>query len=189
MSQFQNHDFSNKKVLIRVDFNVPIKEGKITDDTRITATLPTINKVLKDGGSVILMSHWGRPLKDMAKKPELTKADFSLKRITEHLSALLNLPVQFASDAIGKEAQEKANNLKAGEVLLLENLRFHEGETKGDKKLAEELAQLGDVYVNDAFGAAHREHASTAVIAGFFPKTKRMFGLLMESEIKAADKY
>lgn len=187
MSQFSSYNFANKKALIRVDFNVPIKDGKITDDTRIQAALPTINKVLQDGGSVVLMSHWGRPIKDMAKKPELTKADFSLSRIVAHLSSLLNKEVIFADDCISEDAQQKAAKLKAGEVLLLENLRYYKEEEKGDEGFAKQLSAMGDVYVNDAFGTAHRAHASTAVIAQFFEGAK-MFGLLMEGEVKAADK-
>lgn len=187
MSTFAAYDFSNQKALIRVDFNVPIKDGKITDDTRIRAALPTINKVLQDGGSVILMSHWGRPIKDMEKKPELKKEDFSLSRIVDHLSKALGREVQFAPDCIGEEAVQKAAALQPGQVLLLENLRYYKEEEKGDAAFAEKLAQLGDVYVNDAFGTAHRAHASTAVIAQFFPG-KKMFGLLMEAEVKAGEK-
>lgn len=187
MSRFNNHNFENEKALIRVDFNVPIKNGTITDDTRIRAALPTIKKVLQDGGSVILMSHWGRPLKDIEKKPELTLADFSLKPVAKHLAGLLNTDVIFAEDCISDDAAEKAKNLKPGQVLLLENLRYYKQEEKGDKDFAEKLSKLGDVYVNDAFGTAHRAHASTAVIAQFFPGDKKMFGLLMEGEVMAAE--
>jgi len=187
MSTFSSHNFANEKALIRVDFNVPIKNGTITDDTRIRAALPTIKKVLADGGSVILMSHWGRPLKDIEKKPNLTLADFSLKPVVPYLSQLLNTDIQFAADCISEDAAQKAKNLKAGQVLLLENLRYYKQEEKGDKDFAEKLSKLGDVYVNDAFGTAHRAHASTAVIAQFFPGDKKMFGLLMESEVKAAE--
>jgi len=188
MSQFSSYNFNQKKALIRVDFNVPIKDGKITDDTRIKAALPTIQKVLNDGGSVILMSHWGRPIKDMEKKPELTKADFSLSRIVDHLSGLLGKEVLFAADCISEETSDKAAALKPGQVLLLENLRYHKEEEKGAAEFAEKLSKLGNVYVNDAFGTAHRAHASTAVIAQYFPKGERMFGLLMENEVIAADK-
>lgn len=188
MSKFSQHNFNNEKALIRVDFNVPIKDGNITDDTRIRAAIPTIQKVLNDGGSVILMSHWGRPIKDMAKKPELTEADFSLSRIVDHLSKALNTTVQFAGNCIGAEAEKMAAALQPGQVLLLENLRFHKEEEKGDADFAKALAQLGDVYVNDAFGTAHRAHASTAVIAQFFAADKKMFGLLMESEVLAGEK-
>lgn len=187
MSKFSEHNFSGQKALIRVDFNVPIKEGKITDDTRIKAALPTIKKVLADGGSVILMSHFGRPHKDIEKKPHLTMADFSLKPVAAHLSFLLGKEVQFADDCISDDAAQKATALKAGEVLLLENLRYYKQEEKGDKEFAEKLSKLGDVYVNDAFGTAHRAHASTAVIAEFFPAGKKMFGLLMEGEVAAAE--
>jgi phosphoglycerate kinase len=188
MSKFSAYNFAGKKALVRVDFNVPIKGGKITDDTRITAALPTIEKILKDGGSVILMSHWGRPIKDMEKKPELTKADFSLERIVKHLSELLHKEVIFVADCISDEAQQKAAALQPGQVLLLENLRYYKEEEKGDAGFAEKLSKLGDVYVNDAFGTAHRAHASTAVIAQFFAADQKLFGLLMESEVSSAEK-
>lgn len=188
MSKFNNYNFSGKKALIRVDFNVPIKNGAITDDTRIRAAVPTIQKVLKDGGSVILMSHWGRPIKEMKKDPSKTLADFSLQRIVDHLGKTLNTEVIFASEPTGKEAEEKAAALKPGQVLLLENLRNTAHEEGGDEAFAQQLAKLGDVYVNDAFGTAHRAHASTAVIAQYFDAEHRMFGTLMESEITAAEK-
>jgi phosphoglycerate kinase len=188
MSVFASSNFQGHKALIRVDFNVPIKNDVIGDDTRIRAAIPTILKVLNDGGSVILMSHWGRPIKDMEKKPELTKADFSLSRIVNRLSELLGKPVQFAEDCIGEDAANKAKNLAAGEVLLLENLRYYKEEEKGNVAFAQQLASYGDVYINDAFGTAHRAHASTSVIAQYFPREKRMFGLLMEAEVLAAEK-
>jgi phosphoglycerate kinase len=188
MSVFASSNFQGHKALIRVDFNVPIKNNVIGDDTRIRAAIPTILKVLNDGGSVVLMSHWGRPIKDMEKKPELTKADFSLSRIVTKLSELLGKPVQFAQDCIGDDAAEKAKNLAAGEVLLLENLRYYKEEEKGNEIFAQQLASYGDVYINDAFGTAHRAHASTSVIAQYFPREKRMFGLLMEAEVLAAEK-
>lgn len=184
---FSNHNFNGQRALIRVDFNVPIKNGTITDDTRIRAALPTIKKVLADGGSVVLMSHWGRPLKDIEKKPHLTLADFSLKPVVAHLAGLLGTEVQFSDDCISDDAASKAAALQPGQVLLLENLRYYKQEEKGDKDFATKLAQLGDVYVNDAFGTAHRAHASTAVIAENFAAGKKMFGLLMEGEVKAAE--
>jgi phosphoglycerate kinase len=187
MSIFSNHNFKGEKALVRVDFNVPIKEGKITDDTRIKAALPTIKKILSDGGCVVLMSHWGRPLKDIEKKPHLTLADFSLKRVVPHLSALLGIDVQFTDDCIGDDAKQKAGALQPGQVLLLENLRFYKQEEKGDAAFAETLAKMGDVYVNDAFGTAHRAHASTAIMAQYFAAGKRMFGQLMEGEVAAAE--
>lgn len=187
MSRFKQYNFDGKKALVRVDFNVPIKDGKITDDTRIRAALPTIKKILEDGGSVILMSHFGRPHKDIEKKPHLTLADFSLKPVAAHLAGLLNTEVQFADDSISEDAQQKAAALKPGQVLLLENLRYYKQEEKGDKEFAEKLSKLGDVYVNDAFGTAHRAHASTAVIAQFFNADSKMFGLLMEGEVAAAE--
>ena len=187
MSRFNDYNFEGKRALIRVDFNVPIKEGKITDDTRIMAALPTIQKVLDDGGSAVVMSHWGRPLKDIEKKPHLTLKDFTLKPVADYLAQKLGKEVMFAEDCIGEDAQQKAANLKPGQVLLLENLRYYKQEEKGDKEFAEKLSKLGDVYVNDAFGTAHRAHASTAVIAEYFDNDKKMFGLLMESEVMAAE--
>lgn len=188
MSIFDTTNFKDKKALIRVDFNVPIRDGQITDDTRIKAALPTIKKILNDGGSVILMSHWGRPIKDMAKNPALSLADFSLSRIVDHLASLLGVPVLFAADAIGEDAKNKAQSLLPGQVLLLENLRNHKEEEKGDKAFAQQLATYGDIYVNDAFGTAHRAHASTAVIAENFEQGNKMFGLLMNGEVAAAQK-
>lgn len=182
MSQFSEHNFKNEKALVRVDFNVPLQDGKVTDDTRMRASLPTIKKILTDGGSVILMSHLGRPKDGPEKK-------FSLKQILPHLKELLpGVTIHFAADCVGPEASEKAAALQPGEILLLENLRFHPEEKKGSKDFAKKLSQLGDVYVNDAFGTAHRAHASTAVIAGDFAAGKKMFGLLMNAEVKNAEK-
>lgn len=179
---FSAHNFSGEKALIRVDFNVPLNDKfEITDDTRIRAAVPTIKKILKDGGSVILMSHLGRPKEGPTNK-------YSLTHLVPHLSELLGTKVAFADDCIGTQAKEKAAALRPGEVLLLENLRFYKQEEKGDKDFAKQLASLGDVYVNDAFGTAHRAHASTAVIAEFFPEGKKLFGLLMENEVKSAEK-
>lgn len=181
MKTIDDLNFSGKKVLIRVDFNVPLDENfNITDDNRIQGATPTIKKILADGGSVILMSHLGRPKDGPTDK-------YSLKHIVSHLSAVLGVDVQFANDCIGEEAKEKAANLQSGEVLLLENLRFYKEEEKGDKDFAEKLAQLGDVYVNDAFGTAHRAHASTAIVADFFPNNKYA-GYLLAAEIKNAEK-
>lgn len=181
MKTIDDINFSGKKALIRVDFNVPLDaDFNITDDKRITAALPTITKILKDGGSVILMSHLGRPKDGPTNK-------YSLKHIVAHLSTLLGTNVAFADDCIGEQAQELANNLEIGGVLLLENLRFYKEEEKGDEAFAQKLAQLGDVYVNDAFGTAHRAHASTAIIAKFFPNSK-YFGYLMGSELANAEK-
>src|SRR5687768_261360 len=183
MSKFSSFNFNNKKALIRVDFNVPLDDKyQITDDTRMTATIPTIKKILEDGGSVILMSHFGRPKGGPEEK-------FSLKHLVKHLSDLLGgKTVLFVNDCIGEEAVNKSANLKPGEVLLLENLRFYKEEEKGDEAFAEKLSKLGDVYVNDAFGTAHRAHASTAVIAKYFSPENKMFGLVMEGEVMSAEK-
>jgi phosphoglycerate kinase len=183
MSRFSDHNFKGEKALIRVDFNVPLDaEFHITDDTRMRATIPTIQKILKDGGSVILMSHLGRPKDGPTDK-------YSLKHLVAHLSELLNgAAVKFADDCIGASATGMSASLQPGEVLLLENLRFYKEEEKGDAIFAEKLSKLGDVYVNDAFGTAHRAHASTAVIAQYFPGDKKMFGLVMEGEVASAEK-
>ncbi|MEY4381716.1 MAG: phosphoglycerate kinase [Bacteroidota bacterium] len=182
MSQFSSHSFAGQKALIRVDFNVPLDDAyNITDDTRMRATIPTIQKIVKDGGSVILMSHLGRP-----KDGPTTK--YSLVHIVGHLSKLLSLEVQFANDCIGEEAVNKAAALQPGQVLLLENLRFYKEEEKGDEAFAKKLSTLGTVYVNDAFGTAHRAHASTAVIAQFFAPGSKMFGLVMNAEVASAEK-
>src|SRR5246127_4972327 len=174
--------FLGKKALVRVDFNVPLdKDYNITDDNRMTAALPTIKKILNDGGAVILMSHLGRPKDGPTEK-------YSLKHLVPHLSDLLGQQVEFADDCIGPEAVEKAKALANGEVLLLENLRFYKEEEKGDKDFAQKLAALGDIYVNDAFGTAHRAHASTAVIAQFFPDDAKCFGYLMAAELSNAEK-
>ena len=173
--------FAGKKALIRVDFNVPLNDAfQITDDTRIRAALPTIKKILENGGAVILMSHLGRP----KNGPEEA---FSLKHLVNHISNLLSVPVSFSENCIGQEAISATSNLKKGEVLLLENLRFHKEETAGEEGFAKQLSELGDVYVNDAFGTAHRAHASTTVVARFFPENK-MFGYLLAKEIESVDK-
>jgi phosphoglycerate kinase len=181
MNTIDNYNFSGKRALIRVDFNVPLNEKfEITDSTRIDAALPTIKKILSGGGSVILMSHLGRP-------KEGPEGKFSLQHLLPYLSKELGLAVKFADDCIGEQAKVKAGNLSPGEVLLIENLRFYKEETKGDETFAAKLAELGDVYVNDAFGTAHRAHASTAIIAQFFPNDK-IFGYIMENEVKSIDK-
>jgi phosphoglycerate kinase len=183
MSNFQNHNFLDQKALIRVDFNVPLNDSfEITDDNRMRAAIPTIQKIIKDGGSVILMSHFGRPKEGPTDK-------YSLKHLVPHLQELLrDTSVQFANDCIGEEAIQKAAALKPGEVLLLENLRFYKEEEKGDEAFAKKLSKLGNIYVNDAFGTAHRAHASTAIIAKFFPGDKKLFGLVMEGEIQSSEK-
>ncbi len=183
MSKFTSFDFNNKKALVRVDFNVPLNaDFQITDDTRMRAAVPTITKILNDGGSVILMSHLGRPKEGPTDK-------YSLKHVLTHLVKLLNgATVKFASDCIGEEAFNDSAYLQAGEVLLLENLRFYKEEEKGDTEFAKKLAALGDVYVNDAFGTAHRAHASTAVIAQYFSTENKLFGMLMDAEVANAEK-
>lgn len=176
-----SYSFAGKKALIRVDFNVPLDDQfAITDDTRIRAAIPTIKKILKDGGAVILMSHLGRPKSGPEDK-------FSLRHLVQHISELVGTEVLFATDCVGEVAEKAAKELKAGQVLLLENLRFHKEEEKGDRAFSEKLSHLGDVYVNDAFGTAHRAHASTTVVADFFPEDK-MFGYLLAAEIESVDR-
>ena len=180
-NSIENVSLAGEKVLLRVDFNVPLNaEFEITDDSRMRAAVPTIEKILKDGGSVIIMSHLGRPKEGPEDK-------FSLRHIVKHLSDLLHTDVQFANDCIGNEAVEKAAALQAGQVLLLENLRFYKEETKGYREFTQKLAALGTFYVNDAFGTAHRAHASTAIIAEFFPG-KKAFGFVMGQEVANAIK-
>nr|WP_322624883.1 phosphoglycerate kinase [uncultured Flavobacterium sp.] len=180
MKTLSDIDFKDKKAVIRVDFNVPLDENfNVTDDTRIVAAKPTIDKILEDGGSVILMSHLGRP-KGKEEK-------YSLKHIVAKVSEVLGKEVKFAEDCIGDVAEAAAADLKPGEVLLLENLRFYAEEEAGNEEFAGKLAKLGDVYVNDAFGTAHRAHASTTIIAKFFPEAK-VFGLLLAKEIESLDK-
>lgn len=181
MKTVNDFNFNGKKALIRVDFNVPQDENlKVTDNTRIVSAKPTIDKILKDGGSVILMTHLGRPKGQVTDK-------YSLKHIVDEVSKVLGVPVKFVDECVGPKAEKAAADLKPGEVLLLENLRFHNEEEKGDEGFAKELSKLGDIYVNDAFGTAHRAHASTAIIAKFFPSNK-CFGLLMAKELDAIQK-
>jgi phosphoglycerate kinase len=185
----ENIDFKDKKVLVRVDFNVPLDEnGKITDDTRMVKALPVIKKILEGGGSVILMSHLGRPLKKLNSDGSIDKKKFTLQHLELHLEELTGTQVLFVDDCIGEEAALMASRLEPGQILLLENTRFHEGETKGDREMAEKLAGLGDLYINNAFGTAHRAHASTAVIADFFTKDHMALGDLILQEIDAAKK-
>lgn len=180
MQTVTNFNFAGKKALVRVDFNVPLNERfEITDDTRIKATIPTIQKILQDGGSVILMSHLGRPKDGPTEK-------YSLKHLVTPLSIVFGVKVKFAPDCIGQEASDLAASLQPGEILLLENLRFYKEEEKGDETFANKLAQLGDVWVNDAFGTAHRAHASTAIIGKFF--TDKVSGFVMQAEIDNAQK-
>jgi len=182
MADIHSYDFKGKRALIRVDFNVPLDKETlaVTDDTRIRAAVPTIKHVLNNGGSVVLMSHLGRPKEGFEDK-------FSLKHIADRVAELIGHSISFAEDCIGEKATQMTANLPAGEVVLLENLRFYKQETTGTESFAQELAKHGDVYINDAFGTAHRAHASTAVIAKFFPNDK-MFGYLLEAEIKSVDK-
>ena len=180
MKSIDDINFEGKKALIRVDFNVPLDgDYQITDDTRIKAAVPTIHKILNDGGAVILMSHLGRPKTGPEEK-------FSLKHLVNHLSEVFNRPVKFANDCIGEDAIALAGSLLPGEILLLENLRFYKEETSGDQEFAKQLSSLGDIYVNDAFGTAHRAHASTAVIAAFFEE--KVCGYVMKAELDNAKK-
>ncbi len=181
MNTVAGFDCSGKKMLVRVDFNVPLdEEHKIQDDTRMRAAAPTLKKIIGDGGSAIVMSHLGRPKQGPEEK-------FSLRHLVGHLQELCGAPVRFADNCIGEPAEEQANSLAPGEILLLENTRFHAEETAGDQDFAKALAALGDGYVNDAFGTAHRAHASTTVVADFFPNDRKMFGYLMAKEIQNAD--
>lgn len=180
MKTLNDFNFKDKKALIRVDFNVPLDDKfNVTDATRIASAKPTILKVLEDGGSCVLMSHLGRP-KGMDDA-------FSLKHITDTVEDVIGVETKFVKNCVGVEAEEAVANLKPGEILILENLRFHDAETKGDRAFAEQLSKLGDIYVNDAFGTAHRAHASTTIVAEFFPENK-CFGYLLEKEIKSIDK-
>ena len=182
MTSIKEIDFTRKKALIRVDFNVPLNDlREVADDTRIKAALPTIKEVLKNSGSVVLMSHFGRPKGEVNLK-------YSLEPVARHLSNLLNLDVQFAQDCIGIQTAKTCDQLKPGDVLMLENLRFHPEEEAGDEGFAKELSKLGDVYINDAFGSAHRAHASTSIIAKYFSAKSRCFGLLMGSEVESLER-
>ncbi len=181
--------FKDKKALVRVDFNVPLdKEYNITDDTRIREALPTIQHILKDGGSAILMSHLGRPMEKLNADGSINREKFTLNHLVKYLKKKLKTKVYFADDCVGKSAVKKAAALKSGEVLLLENTRFYSEEEKGDPEFAKKLAALGDIYVNDAFGTAHRAHASTTIVANYFDANHKTFGLLMDREIENANR-
>lgn len=182
MASIHSYNFEGKRALIRVDFNVPLNKEtlEVTDDTRIRAAAPTIKHILDKGGSVVLMSHLGRPKDGYEQK-------FSLENIVDHVSKVIGVPVKFAGDCIGEGAYEMSKNLSKGEVMILDNVRFYKEETGGDEAFAEKLSKHGDVYVNDAFGTAHRAHASTTVAAKFFPNDK-LFGFLIEGEIESVDK-
>ena len=180
MKTLNDFNFENKRALIRVDFNVPLNDKfEVTDTTRIVSAKPTIIKILEDGGSCVLMSHLGRP--------KGVQDEFSLNHIVDTVEEIIGVEVKFVSNCVGQEAEAAANKLKPGEILLLENLRFHEEEKKGDKAFAEQLSKLGDIYVNDAFGTAHRAHASTTIVAEFFPD-KKCFGYLLAQEIESIQK-
>ncbi|MCE2963568.1 MAG: phosphoglycerate kinase [Chitinophagales bacterium] len=189
MVHIESFNFKNFRALIRVDFNVPLNEKfEITDDTRIQASLPTINKVLKDGGAAIIMTHFGRPKSNLQSVKLGAEEKYSTRHLVPHLSKLLGREVLFADDCGSENAYKMAKTIKAGEVLLLENTRFYEEETKGDVEFAQMLATLGDVYINDAFGSAHRAHASTTQVADSFSSDKKMFGYLMDAEVSNAEK-
>ena len=181
MKTIDTFNFFKKTALIRVDFNVPLNEQfHVTDETRIKAAIPTIKKIINDGGIAVLMSHLGRPKNGYAEK-------YSLKHIVANVSKLIGKQILFAEDCVGEKAKTVVDKAKAGDVVLLENLRFHPEEEKGDENFAAELSKLGNVYVNDAFGTAHRAHASTTIVAKFFPNDK-LFGYVMEGEINGIDK-
>lgn len=189
MISIDNFNFSGKRALVRVDFNVPLdkKTLEVTDDARIRATIPSLKKILNDGGSCVLMSHLGRPLKKLKEDGTVDYEKHSLKNVLSTLSGLLGIEAKWGGDCIGEEAAKMASELKAGEVLLLDNLRFYKEEEKGDEGFAEKLSKLGDIWVNDAFGTAHRAHASTAIIAKFFPGNS-CFGYVMAKEVANAEK-
>ncbi|MBT8231606.1 MAG: phosphoglycerate kinase [Saprospiraceae bacterium] len=183
------NNLKGKKVLVRVDFNVPLdKDFNVTDETRLLKAIPTIDDILAQGASVILMSHLGRPLKKLKDDGSINVSKFTLRHIIPNLSKLLKRPIIFAHDTVGKDAFDKANVLKLGEVLLLENTRFNKEEAEGDRDFAAKLAKLADVYINDAFGTAHRAHASTTTVAKFFEPEDKSFGYLIENELKFASK-
>lgn len=190
MKTVEDFNFLGKRALIRVDFNVPLdkKTFDVTDDTRIRSAVPTIKKILNDGGSAVLMSHLGRPLKKLKEDGTVDFEKYSLKHVIRKTSELLGVEVKFAGDCIADQSFDLSAGLKGGEVLLLENLRFYKEEEKGDAGFAQKLAKHGDVFVNDAFGTAHRAHASTTVVANYFTPENRMFGLLMASEVRSAEK-
>jgi len=186
ISQF---NFEGKRALVRVDFNVPLdKQFNVTDDSRIVAAMPTIKKILNDGGSVVLMSHLGRPLKKLNEDGSVNYEKHTLRNVVKTTAALLGTEVKFASDCISDEAFQQSKNLKAGEVLLLENTRFYKEEEKGEEAFAEKLSQHGNVFVNDAFGTAHRAHASTTIVANYFSVENKLFGFLMDAEVSNANK-
>jgi phosphoglycerate kinase len=185
----QQYNFHNKRALVRVDFNVPLdKQFQVTDDSRIKAAVPTIKKILQDGGSVVLMSHLGRPLKKLNEDGSINYEKHSLKHVINATSSLLAVPVKFVNDCISEDAFLASSQLQNGEVLLLENTRFYKEEEKGNAEFAQKLAQHGQVYVNDAFGTAHRAHASTTIVANYFNSENKMFGYLMNAEVANAEK-
>ncbi len=189
MKTVDNFNFAGKRALIRVDFNIPLdKQYNITDDSRIKGAVPTIKKILNDGGSVVLMSHLGRPLKKLKEDGTVDYAKHTLKHAVARTSQLLGVEVKFVGDCVSDEAFATSAALKAGEVLLLENLRFYKEEEKGDAGFAEKLSKHGDVYVNDAFGTAHRAHASTTIVANYYTAENKMFGYLMANEVASAEK-
>jgi len=183
----ENIEFNGKKVLVRVDFNVPLSSSfEITDDNRIKASMPTLNYILSHGGALILCSHLGRPQQKKLENGDINVNKFTLKHLVPYLEGILKRPVKFVDDCMGQEAFIAASSLKPGEVILLENTRFHPGEEKGDKGMAEKLASLADIYINDAFGTAHRAHASTTLVAHYFKPDAKGFGFLMKAEIENA---
>jgi phosphoglycerate kinase len=184
-----NLDFKDKRALVRVDFNVPLNDKfEITDDTRMRKALPTIKAIIDQGGAAVVMSHLGRPQKKLKDDGSINVEKFTMRHLVDHLSELTGVAVKFCPQTVGPEAEAMSNALKPGEILLLENTRFTKGESKGDRAFAQQLSVLGDVYVNDAFGTAHRAHASTAIVAEFFDADKKSFGFLMEAEIVNANK-
>lgn len=189
MASIQELDLKDKKVLVRVDFNVPLdSESNILDDTRMVKALPTLKYILEQGGSLIIMSHLGRPLSKLTESGEINVDKFTLRHLVPHLMELLGVHVEFVDDCLGSQAKSTCGSSQKGDVILLENTRFHKGEKNGDENMAKELASLADIYINDAFGTAHREHASTATVAKYFDSSHKAFGFLMESEVESGSK-
>lgn len=188
MNTLSSIQVKDKTVLMRVDFNVPIQEGEVRDDTRIRAVLPSVQYILEEGGKLVLLSHFGRPLKDLTEDGQIKKEKYSLAPVAKHLKSILKEEVHFCEQTVGAQAEKQVAALNYGQVILMENTRFHQGEKSGDEEFAKALSQLGEIFINDAFGAAHRAHASTTTVAKFFDTTHKGAGFLLQEEIEQAKK-